>query len=85
MSQQSPHQRARSLRRAGSELIFAWGSVVSVAFYAVLMLLGRPPLLDDHITATAVSMLVGYLIMRFALDVWCFRMNARRRQELENG
>lgn len=81
MNQESPHARALALRRTASEFIFAWGSVVSVAYYAVLTVLGRPPLIDDHITATAVVMLSCYLLFRGWLLGWRFRIDMRRRSQ----
>ena len=75
----SPHARARQLRRAISQLIFAWGSVVSAAAYAVLTVMGREPLVDDHLTITAVSMLTCYLLARISLDLWRQRAEVRLR------
>jgi hypothetical protein len=74
-----PRARAASLRRAASQLIFAWGSVLSAAWYALLTLLGRPPVLDDHLTVTAITMLCAYLSFRFGLDLWLNRTDLRRR------
>lgn len=76
MNRHSPHARARELRRTFSQLIFAWGSVASAAWYALLTVVGRPPLVDDHLTVTAVAMLSSYLLARFLLDIW------RQRAEL---
>lgn len=59
------------------QLIFAWGSVVSAAIYAVLTILGRAPTIDDHITATAITMLAAYIVASFALDAW--RRSDQRR------
>ncbi|MEX2541002.1 MAG: hypothetical protein WD314_04310 [Trueperaceae bacterium] len=78
MNRHSPHARARDLRRTASQLIFAWGSVASAACYLVLTLLGRPPLIDDHVTATALAMLGCYLLFRVALDTWRYRAETRR-------
>jgi hypothetical protein len=79
VNRHSPHARALALRRTASQLIFAWGSVVSVASYALLTVLGRPPVIDDHITVTAISMLSCYLLFRFWLDAWRYQAEARRR------
>lgn len=70
------------MRRTLSQLIFAWGSVVSAAIYALLTLLGREPFIDDHLTATAVTMLGCYLLARLSLDVWRQRaeLTLRRRR-----
>lgn len=68
------------MRRAFSQLIFAWGSVASASWYAILTLLGRPPLIDDHLTATAVAMLGSYLLVRFLLDLWSQRAEGRHRE-----
>lgn len=75
----TPRARALALRRSTSQLIFAWGSVLSAACYGVLTVLGRPPLLDDHLTVTALAMLSSYLLFRFGLDLWTHRAEARRR------
>jgi hypothetical protein len=79
VNRHSPRARALELRRSASQLIFAWGSVVSVSTYALLTILGRPPLIDDHLTVTALSMLSCYLLFRFALGAWRYRLEARRR------
>jgi hypothetical protein len=81
VNRHSPRARARALRHAASQLIFAWGSVLSAAWFAVLTLLGRPPLLDDHLTVTAIAMLSGYLLFRCGLDLWVWRADLRRRGE----
>lgn len=79
MNRHSPHAKALALRRTASQLIFAWGSVLSAAWYALLTVLGRPPIIDDHLTVTALFMLSSYLLFRFALDLWRYRAEARRR------
>lgn len=77
MIRQSPHAQAQELRHTFSQLIFAWGSVASAAWYGVATILGRPPLIDDHLTVTAVVMLGSYLLARCLLDLW------RQRAELQ--
>lgn len=67
------------MRRTFSQLIFAWGSVASAAWYALLTVVGRPPLVDDHLTITAVAMLSSYLLARFLLDLWRQRAELRYR------
>ena len=79
MIRHSPHARAQHLRRTISRLIFAWGSVISAASYALLTVLGRPPLIDDHLTVTAVTMLACYLLARICLDLWRQRAESRLR------
>ena len=82
----NPHARAQELRHTFSQLIFAWGSVLSAAAYALLTLLGRPPLVDDHLTITALIMLGSYLISRVLLDIWLRRTLFHfRRGESEDG
>ena len=84
MNRHSPHARARELRRTFSQLIFAWGSVASAAWFAVLTVVGRPPLVDDHLTVTAVAMLSSYLLARFLLDLWRQRAEFRYRAWQQN-
>ncbi|MEX2536282.1 MAG: hypothetical protein WD273_11870 [Trueperaceae bacterium] len=81
MNRHSPHARARSLRRTASQLIFAWGSVISAAWYALLTILGQPPLIDDHLTVTALAMLSSYIAARTLLDLWRHRSETRPRSE----
>jgi hypothetical protein len=51
--------------------------VISALWYAFQTILGRPPLIDDHLTATALAMLTVYLVSRCALDLWRRRADQR--------
>src|SRR5690625_7499017 len=74
-----PRDQANHWRRLASRLIFAWGAVLSAASYALLTIAGRAPLLDDHITTTALVMLFTYLSMRVVLEFWV-ALQLRRRE-----
>ena len=51
---------------------------MSALCYALLTIRGTPPLLDHHITSTALTMLSSYLLMRAGLDLWVTWARTRR-------